>query len=385
MSAKIERNINLIKWLYITQALVFVGPVLVLYLQGRGLGLPQILMLQFISSALSILLEFPSGYVSDKLGRKRTLIAAYSFLVAAVWFFLISKSFNGFAVAEICFALGYSLISGTLESLLFESLKALGRESEYDKVYGSIKHKMFLTIAFAGITGGFIAKFAGLKATVLATLIAFGGSFALSLFLTDIKGANKRAFKEDIKDFALMFGKKELMSITLFVALTFAFNQVIFWYYQPYFKAIDVDLAYFGLLFASFQIVASYGSKYADAIMRRFSKEQIFAAVAIMIPVSFIGMGWFFSYAGLAFIYLQQIVRGVFDILASKYAHKYASSELRATTISFMKLAQKLFYAANLYLFVQISKGVDLQHTYYVMAGVLAGLLALFFIIKKLL
>ena len=382
---RVERNINLIKWIYLTQGLIFVGPVLVLYFQERGLVLSQILMLQFVFSASSLVLEFPSGYVSDKLGRKRTLVIAYGSLVLAVWLFLNGKSFESFAFAELCFAMGYSLTSGTLESVLFESLKVLDRVDENDRIYGDIKHKMFLTIAFAGVVGGLIAKYISLTATVAVTLAAYIGSFILALLIKEPNAANKRAFKEDIKDFRLVLSNKELITITVFVALIFAFNQVSFWYYQPYFKAVNVDLAYFGVLFASFQVVASFGSKYADAIMRRFSKEQIFAAIALMIPVSLLGMGWFFSYAGILFVYLQQIVRGGFDILANKYAQKYANSELRATTISFMKLAQKLFYAANLYLFVQISKGVDLQHTYFIMASVLAGLLGLFFIVARFL
>ena len=380
---RIERNINLVKWIFLTQGLVFVAPVLVLYFSSRGLKLSEILMLQFVFSAFSMALEFPSGYISDKLGRKRTLIIAYASLVLAVYLFLNGSSFNTFAFAEFVFALGYALISGTLSSLLYESLKALSRESEYSKVYGNINHKTLLTVAFAGISGGFIAKYFGLSATVVATLIAFVGSFVLSLFLKEVNGANKRAFREDIKDFHLLLGNKELISVTLFVALIFAFNQVSFWYYQPYFKAIGVDVAYFGVLFASFQIVASLGSKYANTIMKRFSKEQIFISVAIAILISLIGMGWFFSYLGIAFIYLQQLVRGVLMIYSSEYAQKYASDELRATTASFMALVNKLFYAANLYIFVELSKGVSLEHIYFVMAGFLAILLGLFLGLRR--
>ena len=381
---RIERNISLVKWIYITQGLVFIGPVFMLYFGSRGLELSQILMLQFIFSASSMVLEFPSGYISDKLGRKRTLVVAYGSLVLAVYLFLKGVSFNTFALAEFAFALGYSLISGTLSSLLFESLRVFGKECDYSKVFGAIVHKQLLTIAFAGIVGGFIAKFISLDATVVATLFAFLASFVLSLFLKEPSVVNARGIKEDIKDFKLVLSNKELISITIFVALIFAFNQVSFWYYQPYFKAIDVDLAYFGLLFASFQIVASIGSKYANAIMQRFSKEQIFIMVSVATLISYVGMWWFFSYAGLVFIYLQQLVRGLFTILSSEYAHKFASNELRATTISFMSLAKKLLFAGNLYLFAQISKGVGMEHIYLIMAGVLVVLLVLFFALKRL-
>ena len=117
--------------------------------------------------------------------------------------------------------------------------------------------------------------------------------------------------------------------------------------------------------------------------MQRFSKEQIFIMVSVATLISYVGMWWFFSYAGLVFIYLQQLVRGLFTILSSEYAHKFASNELRATTISFMSLAKKLLFAGNLYLFAQISKGVGMEYIYLIMAGVLAVLLVLFFVLKR--
>ena len=381
---RIERNISLVKWIYVTQGLVFIAPVFMLYFESRGLEISDILMLQFIFSASSMVLEFPSGYISDKLGRKRTLVVAYASLVFAVYLFLNGVSFKTFAFAEFAFAFGYALISGTLSSLLYESLKAFGKEGEYSKVYGDIVHKQLLTIAFAGIVGGFIAKYISLDATVMATLFAFVASFILSLFLKEPSVVNARGIKEDFIDFKLVLSSKELIAITIFVALIYAFNQVGFWYYQPYFKAIDVDLVYFGLLFASFQIVASIGSKYANAVMQKFTKEQIFAIVSIGTLTSFIGMWWFFSYAGLVFIYLQQLVRGLFTILSSEYAHKHASDELRATTLSFMSLAKKLLFAGNLYFFAQISKVVGMEYIYLIMAGVLAILLMLFFTLKRL-
>ena len=381
---RIERNISLIRWIYITQGLVFVAPVLVLYFGSRGLELSQILMLQFIFSASAMVLEFPSGYISDKLGRKRTLVIAYASLVLAVYLFLNGSSFNTFAFAEFPFALGYSLISGTLESLLFESLRVLGRESEYNEVLGDMKFKGFFSIAFAALVGGDIAKYISLDATVVATLIAFISSFVLSLLLTDSYEANSRGLREDIKDFRLVLSNKELITVTLFVALIFAFNQVSFWYYQPYFKAIGVDLTYFGLLFASLQIVAAFASKYAGSVMRQLSLKQIFIVISIGNVLSFLGMWWFFSYAGLLFIYWQQLVRGFFNVFSEKYAQKYASSELRATTTSFMSLVSKLFFASNLVLFTHISKVVGVEDIYLIMASFLAGLLVLFFVSKRL-
>jgi len=132
---KIERNLKLIEWIQITQSMVFVASVLVPYFQFRGLEFSQILLLQSIFAIASVVLEVPSGYFSDKLGRKKTLNIAYLSLVVAVFIFYNGSSFTILAFAELAFAFGYSLVSGTVTALLYESLEELGQVDKYSKLF----------------------------------------------------------------------------------------------------------------------------------------------------------------------------------------------------------------------------------------------------------
>ena len=57
-----------------------------------------------------------------------------------------------------------------------------------------------------------------------------------------------------------------------YLAVINIFTQVAFWLYQPYFKFSGMDIAYFGVFFASFQLVSGISSKYAHKIEKIFGK-----------------------------------------------------------------------------------------------------------------
>ena len=56
------------------QGMVFYGPVATLYRQARGISIFQITVIESISLALCLLLEFPWGILADKIGYKKTIL-----------------------------------------------------------------------------------------------------------------------------------------------------------------------------------------------------------------------------------------------------------------------------------------------------------------------
>jgi len=71
------------------------------------------------------------------------------------------------------------------------------------------------------------------------------------------------------------------------------FTQVAFWLYQPYFKFSGMDIAYFGVFFASFQLVSGISSKYAHKIEKIFGKRYLFGMLIFLLAGSFFLMGNF--------------------------------------------------------------------------------------------
>ena len=70
-------------------------------------------------------------------------------------------------------------------------------------------------------------------------------------------------------------------------------------------------------------------------------------------------------------------------VFADSSVQTYASSELRASTLSLITLAKKLTFGLNLILFAQITKVVSLQNALYIMAIMLLFLSGLFFVLSR--
>ena len=81
-------------------------------------------MLFVVWSGSALIFEVPSGVLADRYSRKRLLVASglIKGSVFIVWWF--APNFWGYLVGFIVWGFGSSLVSGTSESFLFDTLDA---------------------------------------------------------------------------------------------------------------------------------------------------------------------------------------------------------------------------------------------------------------------
>ena len=143
----LERNLKLYP---IFSAVCFTPvmlPVIVLFFEENGLSLSDIFLLQAAFGIAMVALEVPTGMVADRLGKRTSLILGESVLFVSMIGYASSDSFATFLAAELCMALGAALYSGAGSALLYDTLKALGREDEYTAREGRAKSAMMVSFA----------------------------------------------------------------------------------------------------------------------------------------------------------------------------------------------------------------------------------------------
>jgi MFS family permease len=128
----------------------------------REIGMTQqdIYVLQAIFGLFVALFEFPSGYLADRLGYRRTLVLATLGNVVGWALYAAADSFAGVVVAEAVLGVSLSFVSGADSALLYESLLSSKKQAQFTLWTGRM-------------------KFWGQTAEGTAALIA-GGLFALS-------------------------------------------------------------------------------------------------------------------------------------------------------------------------------------------------------------
>ena len=106
----------------------------VLFLVGRGYNLAQVGIAEGIFHITSLICEVPSGLLADLLGRRRTLIFSSIAGVASSLFMgfgnHIAFIFLGMLFSGICL----SMVSGTEEAIVYDSLLEARQEERYRKI-----------------------------------------------------------------------------------------------------------------------------------------------------------------------------------------------------------------------------------------------------------
>ncbi|MBF0199936.1 MAG: MFS transporter, partial [Desulfamplus sp.] len=76
-------------------------PIVALYYSENGLAAADIYLLQAIYSLSVAILEIPSGYMADIIGRKKSLVIGSILGALGYFVYSIAYDFQGFLIAEM--------------------------------------------------------------------------------------------------------------------------------------------------------------------------------------------------------------------------------------------------------------------------------------------
>lgn len=143
------------------------------------------LRLEALYYAGVVLLEVPSGYFSDRVGRRITLcISSASATLGFGLFLLAGDSLALFGLAQLARAIGHAFLSGTDTSIHYDTLAGLGRAEEFEAREARFAQHGFLGSAAAAVIGGALGAFE-LRIPYLLSFLNAGLLFALALQLRE--------------------------------------------------------------------------------------------------------------------------------------------------------------------------------------------------------
>ncbi|MEM7128168.1 MAG: MFS transporter [Chloroflexota bacterium] len=174
-----NRNINLYPWYVALFGATAWTPIFFLYF-SQHLSLDQVLLLEAIYYASVVIIEVPSGYFSDVMGRRPTLLISTLAMGLSYLFFFSGTTFGIFAIAQVLLAIGFAFQSGTDTSFHFDSLARLGRTDEYGEREAIAGRNSLVARAAAIFLGG-LAGLVSLRLGYLLSLLTMAGAFAIVL------------------------------------------------------------------------------------------------------------------------------------------------------------------------------------------------------------
>lgn len=152
----VSKNINLLKWYnffydfrpYEAIAVIYFAQVAHSY----ALGLAAF----SIAAIADSVLELPMGYISDRIGRKKTVILGSLASVVALSLYSLADSFALLAVGALCNGLARACITGNNDALLYDTLKQQGRSEEFPEMHGKISAMFELGLGISALVASLL-------------------------------------------------------------------------------------------------------------------------------------------------------------------------------------------------------------------------------------
>jgi MFS family permease len=119
---------GIITWIFISDgtsdiAFRLTGSLFPIYVQDiGGITVQQIGLLNAINSGVMVLLNIPGGWLSDKFGERVGIMLGFMTFTLAFLTFLPATTFSRYAVAEVIFAIGASLLGPAYNSLVSKAV-----------------------------------------------------------------------------------------------------------------------------------------------------------------------------------------------------------------------------------------------------------------------
>lgn len=315
----------------------------------EGLTITEIAILLAFWSATAIVLELPSGALSDHFDRRWLLVAAP--LIKALTFVcwgLAGGNFWLYGLGFLFWSIGQALFSGSKEALLYERLEAVGREAEYDRMLGRDHAANQLGIGLGALFGGFVAYYS-MEATLWLCLPPLLLGAAAALVLEDTRSG--RSHQPDSEEpqpgyfghFLAAAGEfrrhASIRFLTLYVAGGLIVLDILEEFDQLFYLAISLPVWAFGIADFAVLGVHALASVAAHRLAGRPALGWILPVVAGLMLLAASLMG---SILGLVPLILAYVTVAPAYVLAEAKFQQEMEGRSRATTTSALVVAQNV-------------------------------------------
>ena len=365
---------NIIKMYFLKAVLWFMVsmPIIVLFFQNHGLTLTEIMLLQSIYSISLALFEIPSGYIADIFGRKKSIVLSTILSFIGYIVFSFYSGFYAFAIAQFLVGIGGSLISGSDSALIYDTLLETGNKNNYTRIEGKNYAIGNFSEAIAGVLGGLLAVGSiYLPVYVQTGVLFFSIPIAITLVEPKIHIENKleKSLKSIFKvvKFAMLENKK-IKWLIIYSSIIGVATLSTAWFAQPFFKEVEIPLAYFGILWAGLNMTAGFTSINAHLFDK---KEKIIKTLIIMslsIFILLIAIGKNMTTIGIIFIAGIYLIRGIATPILRNAINQNTTSNIRATVLSVRSFIIRISFAILAPILGFITDNYSLSISFYILA-----------------
>lgn len=329
-----------------------------------------------ITFSIGFMVELPSGVIADLIGRKKAILLGNVLMVIGNLLVGSSSTFLTLTSWYLIWTVGYAFQSGATEALVYDSVKKMGEEGNWQKIISTATIVGRATSLVAAVIGGLLFSVWFRLPYLTAGVLGIIGIVS-AYFLIEIPVSRKvnfwsvSTYLKQIKDGVFNLIRPVVFPvslISLFIAgISYMFN------WGPLRPLTGIRFGYttqtIPILLAVVSLAVIF-SMYVLIKKKIVSEKKIFLFGALYAFLFFImgfNHGWL---VGGLIIILMAIFQTYVDQLFSTFINLHTSSEHRATTLSAVALFTRAPYVVLAILTGQLAdKNVLPQFTLFVGAA----------------
>jgi len=361
-TARLEQNLRLYPWYQAANGFMPWLPVFFLFF-FQYVNLQTALQLGAIYYFSVFLLEVPSGYFSDRLGRRITLQLSALLALVTYLTFIGSSSFTGLAIGQFLLAGHFSFKSGSDNSLLFDTLSALGRTSEYAAREANATRYSMFALAIAALLGGLsgvvnlvIPYYLSAAGAVIALLICFQ-------FFEPPADEKAEPFFQQLGICVRRLKQPQLLWLFGFFVFAYSLMHVPAEFNQPYIKLLQIDWftesdsspLISGLMVAISMLGGAIGATISLALLNRVGVRTLLLSGLTIMVIIIIGMASILHSTILTLILFRNLPMAICDAPMVAAIAPHIKSHYRATYLSLQSLAGRLGFSIMLLLLSSVA------------------------------
>lgn len=349
MKQSLHRNIYFLYLIKLSKWFMLIMPIVALFYTDNGLDDFDIYLLQAIYSVSVAVLEIPSGYMADIIGRKKSLVIGSILGTIGYVIYSVSGGFWGFLLAEMTLGLGGSFISGSDSAMLFDSLAGMKKQHRYLQLEGRITSLGNFAETFAAVCGGLLAASFSYRVVYVSQSFIAAIAIPASLLLVEPQ-REKIAELPGIKHIlyvcreSLLIDKK-LSSALLLSSIIGTSTLCMAWTSQVYFVNQGLTENSITPLWVGLNLTVAVVAAFASRVVARLGHEKAILSIAVIIPSSYIILGFIPLLPALLVLFLFYAVRGYATPLLKDLTNTYCSSDTRATVLSIRNMIIRIGFA----------------------------------------
>lgn len=273
--------------------LVFFAPVALLVRTQAGVSEHIFFLLQALLSSVIFLGEIPTGFITDKIGYRKSLIWAQVLLFGARSLLLaafVSRSLALFVVEAVVEGIAACFTSGTGSAYLY----ALYGENGYlakTAHAGNFGTAGFIisTVAYAGIY-----KISAMEGLLITTVVANATTVVCSFFLRSESSKTVIADRKEVQILAVFKNKKAFLFVISLAIFSIAWLLINFFYVEKL-ENCGLPVEWMSLIILSYSAVQML----AEPILEKLSvgkngksgRKKLLAVTAVTAGVAFLLFG----------------------------------------------------------------------------------------------